>query len=452
MKYLYGLLWLLSIGIAFKLGTYLNQSITVGEFEQQFEQSDSRSGNQANDQSEPSFFSFSSEHNSSDALTEPRPLVERQQVNQSAGHPSDVDLEDTIVAVNRLLLNSSAMNMSKLAKAYNLVQQLDKSQLLNAMYRLDPNTTDPKQMKLLSLFLSRYAELEPTEAIAYVDRNISASTTKRYGHSTVLTAWAETDPTAALEWYKNNASAELMNQRNSGLFGIFDGLARQDVNLAMDNLEQFSDSPKAMSSAVSGLAYSLSSEQDFTRLLDKTKDLDNNRLTQSVVSMWARKDPEQALTWVSNVEDDKQQNELEQRLFRTWLYADADVAADRYMARADSTNMQSRAQFVAKSLSYASPEKAMNWINQQPEIDAQPLLEKLVQRSTYRNPDFAAKHLELLQDKKDVIAKSVSIYMSFERSSQNKAENFLAASDYKSEVAEAIAERKERQNKRKKKD
>ncbi len=449
MKYLVGLLWLLTIAVAFRLGIGLHQPSAP----LQFEEPNAQVNQQYDSPKSDSFFSFlgdDEDHQKSD-----RTEIEtsrQQKATQQTGntYQPPVGLEDTVQEVSRLLLNSSAMNMSKLARAYNLVQQLEQADLLTAIEQLDPNTTDPKQVKLLSLFLSRYAELDPREAITYVDNNINAKTTKKYGYSTVLTAWAETDPISALDWFKNNANADLVNERNSGLAGIFDGLAQQDLNLAMDNLDQFLDNPRSISSAVSGLAYSLSSEQDFNRLLDKTKDLDNHRLTQTVVSMWARKSPEQALSWVTSVDDNKQQSELEKKLYRTWLYTDPDTAAERYMASADSSNIQSRAKLVVRSLSYQSPEKAMNWINQQSDIDSQPLLADLVKRSTYRNPDFAAKHLNLLKDKNDIVAKSVSIYMSFERSSQTKADDFLAASDYKDEVSQAIAKRQESQNKRRK--
>lgn len=436
MKYIVGLLWLISVGIAFIIGSSQKQDTSISD-------------PLALPQSE--VHTLPSPNNIFNNPTLVTPALSELKTQSLNPEPiTAVDLDETMHTVNRLIIDNSTMNMSKLAKAYNLIQKLDEQQLIAALNSIDPNTTDPKQMKLLSLFLNRFAELQPKDAMAFIENNMHATNTKKMAHATVLAAWSEADPLAALDWVKSNPSTHQVNRRNSGLFAIFEGLARQDIYLAMDNLEPFMDNANSINSAVSGLASTLTSTDEFERLLDKTKDLDSKKLTQSVIREWAKKDPEQALQWLTNVADAKEKRGLEERLYRTWLYTDSDTAASSYMASADSSNIQSKAKFVAKHLSYISPDKALNWIQNQTEIDTAPLMRNLVKDSAYRNPVFAAKHLDIFTDKKDIIDRSTSIYLGFERNSQNQANNFLAASDYKNEIEAAIEQRKARIKKYKK--
>jgi len=80
------------------------------------------------------------------------------------------------------------------------------------------------------------------------------------------------------------------------------------------------------------------------------------------------------------------------------------------------------------------PNEALNWLEQQTTFDTQTSTVKLLSSSTFSNPNFAVENLELLSNDKDKTNVSLDIYQALERSSTNKAADFLASSPYKNEI------------------
>ncbi|WP_158971425.1 hypothetical protein [Paraglaciecola sp. L3A3] len=395
----------------------------------------------------------------------PSPFLVSTSVSQTQHLPTRGEQEQLTVAINQqsssnqldpyqllqqaktLLDNSSRMNISKLAKAYNLIQELSPEQLFTALNELDTSALDAESTQLFSLLLSRYAEFEPENAMAFIAQQVESNKAQAVGRFAVLSTWAENDPLTALDWFKTSVSSNQFSQENRPLHSIFSNLAKQDVDLAIDSLAPFAKNMRQLSMAVSGLTRLLSTSEDFIHVMDKTKELDNKKLTQDVVRAWARTEPEDAIEWLATIEDEKQKKQLEYDIYRTWLFSDSDRAAEVYMNTADSTNRQARAQFVARSLSYINPDKAVSWLQQQGGIDSDFLVKKVVKESARNNPEFASTHLDVFTDKKEYLASSVSIYMSFARNSQTQADNFLAESPYKNELQTQIAEQKKRMEK-----
>lgn len=435
MKYTIGLLWIMSVVAAFFVGKSF-QSESLFNLDP------------PSKHAVQSLPKLSSENTAVPVISATDDIdVVKENLQAKADSPGILDLDETLQAIDNLLSKGSAMNMSSLAKAYNLIAGLSQKQVIEALASLDVNSTEPAQTQMMSLFLSRYAEFSPEEAMTFVEQNMSSSKAKLIGSSTVLNIWSETEPLAALDWLKSNNSADESITNNAGLFSVFHGLARQNLDAAIDNLGSFVKDQQALTMAVLGITQSLSTAEDFSRLLSQTHQMDSKKLTKSIVGAWARTGPEDAVEWLNAIEDKGEQKQLEESFYRTWLLMDTDKAADTYMDSSDSSNRQERAKFVAKSLSYRHPEKAFTWLQKQVDIDSESLVKDLVKSSAYGNPEFAAKHLDLFADKKEYLERSVSIYMSYERNSQTQADNFLASSSYKDELEIKISERKERMKK-----
>ncbi len=82
------------------------------------------------------------------------------------------------------------------------------------------------------------------------------------------------------------------------------------------------------------------------------------------------------------------------------------------------------------------PASTLSWLNQQAGIDAKGLTTKLLDTSTFSQPQFALDNLDLLANQTDKESISYSIYSAFLRKNNKKAENFLQASPYKKSIEE----------------
>ncbi|MCF2948367.1 hypothetical protein L0668_09635 [Paraglaciecola aquimarina] len=432
MKYIIGLLWGGSLLAAFYVGYKWQQNPVINS--------------SAFVQQEPSESSLEANPNPNKVVTTKFAQSSFLNINTNHDTHSQLSSNDILLQVKELLDNGSGMNMAELAQAYNLLLQLNPEQLLQALSDIDTKVLDEESSKLFSLLLSRYAEFEPQSAMAFVEHQVLSNKAQTAGRTTVLSTWADSDPLAALDWFNLNVNSQSI-KLNGVLIEIFAGIAKQDVNLAIDNLSPFLRDRRALSLAVSGLAKSLSTSEDFVHVLDKTKDMDNKDLTQNIVRAWTSKAPEDVLQWVSTIEDKAEQNKLEESVYRTWLYTDADKAAEMYMNTAGSANRQKRASFVAKSLSFTSPEKALSWVQEQVDVDTNTLMKNVVKSSTYRQPEFAANNLDLFTDKKEYLAISMRVYSSYQKVSQTQADNFLNSAKYKNELETKISELKKRMEK-----
>ncbi|MDC8830007.1 hypothetical protein [Alteromonas gilva] len=362
------------------------------------------------------------------------PLLTRvdalQQESSEADQPATVLSVDDVVNKTRQLLQGTgfASSMAKIVEAYQLVELLDVAQVTDALDMLGTGSSSG-EMQITQLYLSRLAELAPMQAMDYVIQQFEGGRSKIMAASTVLAVWAEKAPQAALDWYINQPSETLSDELGSPvLYGLFASIARQDLNQAMNNLTTSLDSDnfKEIDMAIRGTVSALDSTEDFELMLEKVQVLDNDQALEIVMSNWIDKDPYAALAKIESLGDDARAKELEQNVFRNWMFKDPDTAVETYMQRAEPGERQGRAKLVAQTLSATNPQKAIDWLQKQSDINPDGLFSDVLERASFRNPQFAEDNLQLVTEPDNLKSLASNIYRSYGRYSQTKADAFLA--------------------------
>ncbi|NVK54531.1 MAG: hypothetical protein HWE26_02860 [Alteromonadaceae bacterium] len=377
----------------------------------------------------------SSEHASaSERMTNAAPLLTSADVIQRGGaevnQPATVMSVDDVVNKTQQLLQGTGFtaSMSKLVEAYLLIEKLDLAQVIDALGLIEFGSS-PGEMQIVRLYLSRLAELAPMQAMDYVTQQFEDRRNKKMAASTVLAVWADKEPQAALDWYINQPSDTHSDDLgNLVLLGLFANVARQDLNQALNTLTTSLDSDdyKAIDMAIRGTASALNSTEDFELLLERVQAMDNDKALEIVIANWVNKDPYTALAKMETLGDDTRSKELERNVFRSWMYRDPDTAVETYMQSAPPGERQGRAKMVARTLSMDNPQKALDWLQKQPDINTEGLFSEVLHNASFRNPQFAEDNLHLVTDPDKLKSLTADIYRTYGRYSQTKADAFLA--------------------------
>lgn len=406
MKMLYGVLWLVSLVGAFFYGT--------------------------SQQSAPMSVSEHRANENNTGNTEPARMVNvgsSQAANATKMAPTTELSAAEVLAQTKQLLAGSMQSMSGIAKAYGLVATLNLEQALDGLSRLeigDESTDWP----LLQMYLNRVAELSPMQAIDFVNVNMSASRSQEMALTSVLASWSETDPEAALAWYlTKQKEASIQGMAVYALIDLYGGLAREDFTYAVNSLASNFEKTdyNQIDLAVMGLVRSAQSTDDLEYLFEYVRTSDNQKALHTLFASWIQKHPPDALARLDELNDQALADRIENGAFRQWMMRSPDKAVDTYMRRATPEQRQSRAKVVVDALSFANPEKALTWLNNQPDIETEKLTFDLMRQASFRNPQFAADHLHNLANTEQRVKLSAQIYHNFKQYSQSRADEFLAS-------------------------
>lgn len=433
MKTIIGIFWIISLLLAFTIGQQFQHSAPLTQ---------TVSSSEIDDGS-----ILNSPHSSNLNLTLSTSNKINTEVLPEKTNEDTLTTTDLINQLGSLTDSQTMVNYAGIAEAYQLIEQLDLTEILSALELLKDKASDPKHLVSINLLLSIYARSEPSLAMSYIKDNIHSKTASMQANMVVLGTWAENEPLNTLDWYRQN---DVVTGPFSSvpLIIIFKGLANKDLDVAISQLTGLSNYVIEISSAINGIAETLQSSEQFSYFLSQLTEFDNKEMEKSVVSSWTRKRPYEALGWVSEVENSSRREELENSLYKSWLTLQPQEAADSLIASATPENLNARAKQVVDSVSFMDPQWTLDWIGTQPDIKTDELLSEVLNNSTYSNPGFAAENLDLLTDEKRKIDISRAIYEGYARISQTKAEEFLASSSNKDEVEKEIEQfRKYREKK-----
>lgn len=415
MRILLGVLWLLSlVGAYFYGASQPSSQVSVSESPANVSQQggDNRKGNNTGD-------------------TEPARMVNivsSQAANVTNMAPATELSVDEVLAQTKQLLSGSMQSMSSIAKAYGLVATLNLEQALEGLSLLETGD-ESTDWPLLQLYLNRVAELSPMQAIDFVNFNMNAGRSQEMALTSVLASWSETDPEAALAWYlTEQKQANIQGMAVYALIDLYGGLAREDFTYAVNSLAsnfEKTDYDK-IDLAVMGLVRSAKTSDDLEYLFEYVKNSDNQKALHTLFTTWVQKDPQDALLRLDELNDPALADRIENGAFRQWMMKSPDEAVDTFMRRATPEQRQSRAKVVVDALSFANPEKALTWLNDQPDIEADKLTFDLMRQASFRYPQFAADNLHKLANTEQRVKLSAQIYYNFKQYSQSKADEFLA--------------------------
>jgi len=423
-----GILWTLSLLITFYLGySYKSQPLNITSLPK-------RSILQTNES----------------VLKKPSTSVvasqQKSQAKSDINKVSRVDIIDVLAEMKVRL--GTGVDMVGTAKAYHLVNSLSKQELNAALLQLQDTTNHADNFLLLSLLLSKNAEQDPQASMAYIEEHITSRQSKTALSMSIITIWSKKDALSAYDWFKSQDKSK----RNSSmtLMPIFTELTKQDFQSAVDKLIELPKNSKGKYSAVRGMSLAFTSSTEFIELMDKTSDLADNRLNDTVIYSWASQNPHEAIEWIDTIVDNKERTRLQARVLPTWIRSEPMEAANWYLGIAEPDEKQSYANKISTHLSRIDPETAFHWLEQQTEIDQDKSTVNILNSSIYSDTDFVINNLHLVNNEKDLLKISSTLARTLERKNPKKATAFVEQSPLKEVLQKQLAKyRTYRENKSK---
>ncbi|WP_147318231.1 hypothetical protein [Salinimonas sediminis] len=221
----------------------------------------------------------------------------------------------------------------------------------------------------------------------------------------------------------------------------FAGLAKLDMALAIDKLNELNQLGYRLSTLVWGLTQALESKHDFVDLLTLTKAIDDHEVEESIIQEWARKSPEEVGAWLVEDYSGNRYDELKSKFINNWSYQDREKSGDWLTAHTTQDKLDDDVVNFMRSWSWHSPEAAMEWFKQQPEkVHNQRNFGEFINSVAVSQPQFAAKYLGFVDSKTKQADISRSIYRGLKRRSTSLATAFLEQSPLKNDILELEAE------------
>jgi hypothetical protein len=362
--------------------------------------------------------------------------------DNSPSHSQITNINEALSEIKLILGNG--MNMAGIAKAYLMINDFSQQDLTKALEELENTANMPENSSLLSLLLSKYAEKNPKGSIDYINEHLTSPQSKMSAMSSVIAVWSDNDPLSAYDWFVSQKKYQdkdaSLRSSSMGLYSIFSGLAKHDFNDAIDKLIETSSNSENNFMALNGMINTLSTKGEFEELMNRTSELEDVRLKNSVIYSWAIRDPQEAIEWIDSADVTEEKANLQKEVLWGWMATEPTEAASWYLANAEPNKKQIHADIIVDNWSSRNPEKALDWLSQQTEIDQLKSTTKLLKSSVYKHTDFAINNLSLLESDEDKLDVSISIHMTLERNNKKKAADFVEQSTIKEALQKKIEE------------
>jgi hypothetical protein len=242
-----------------------------------------------------------------------------------------------------------------------IVATVDPADIAKAVAILDTFPNYEAKTKLRSLFLSRWAEIDPKAAIAVAEAT-SGGENRKEGMLAVAKGWAESDLNSAVSWVRNLPVSQI---RNTMLQSIVTTLAESDPQKAA-----------AMSLELPGRFQIFAAQQ--------------------VAEKWAQADPDSALAWVRSLPAGGAQTRALTAASKAFAEANPQSAADLV----DLLPRSNRAQFldnIAHSWAENDLSTAIAWAQRLEGKDQEIALRGVCERWSQTDPKAAATFMERSQ-------------------------------------------------------
>lgn len=363
----------------------------------------------------------------------------------AAGANSNIDLsdKDNKLPIEEIVhkLNSlrDVTSMISYAESYLLVKDLSEGDLLQALTLSIDNVNDSNVSSSLFLLIELYAKVNPHGAMLFIDENIESPDAKAMSLNSIYSIWSINDPHAAFDWHQSNHVYDKLegytNLAYLELSGIFQQLAKLDLDDALSKYSSYPEGDIRAKKALEGISRSLTSKDEYLRLLEETSILTNQDLKDSVIRQWAYKSPEEVAQWLLSADDIQDKAQYERVVLFSWFGKNPVEAASWYMEGAEEDKKYAVAEKVIHHWVGANPDAALNWVKNQHSMDVERLTKALLISATMSDRiDFSVDNLNLLSDDKDKIDVSVNIYRSLKRRSELYAVDFIESSPFRKQV------------------
>ncbi len=307
-----------------------------------------------------------------------------------------------------------------------------------ALNALTPNHLDASYMKIIELLLTRYTELSPASAIAFIEDNYVEGTQWVAIKSRMVALWVDTDIDAAFYWYEQNLEAS-NDPYNTTTHAVFSSIAKKSIDLALYYVNKLSEQD-TRESAMQPLTFGLTKGSEFVKVMEYAESLDNKQIEGDIYKEWVQKDEQSFLAWYGAIEDPDYKSHVRNDVFSSYQSNNHDAAVNWLLTSSSRDKIKQDVGSILSAWEGDDLERALAWSQQQPYVETQYALLRLLENAAQRRPEFAKKHIPLLEKNSDKVDIAHTIYRKYEFESKTKARQYLAEFEHKVEL-EALIKR-----------
>ncbi|MCH2209508.1 MAG: hypothetical protein MK132_27110 [Lentisphaerales bacterium] len=302
-----------------------------------------------------------------------------------------------------------------IAKSWDKIKLLSENELYALYDLIKENSENGVNRNIANMIYTRLADINPVKALDHIYDN-----KKHHAMYGVMNHWCKKDPFAAFKWTINNEEQIPSNYNFEHI--IFKNMAQMDAGKAIESLESL-DSAKRYN-ALNGILKTVDSSEEYKTIASIISLKDGcDRQVEAVFYNWALKDPQEALAWLGNIDDDKQRCKAEKKIKQGWMRSNPAVASKWIMA--NSTDKLKAMQEVIHGWGWKDGKKAFEFVDNQKIDDKDKAYDALVSRYSWNDSDIAIKALDKICDEEKRKQAVYKVYRSLKHRKQAKAEEFI---------------------------
>ena len=225
------------------------------------------------------------------------------------------------------------------------------------------------QMISLNLLLSRYGEMDPQKALAFVGE--VGGMMRGFGSGSILRSWAATDPQAASKYFSEQLDADggegdWMAQRSAA--SIAGEWAKQDPSAALEWAQTLPEGVRneSVEQVLSAMTASDPiAATEFVMGLDAGDE--RTRYVRDIAEQWGRMDAQDALDW-ANTLSGEERTEAVGEVVESWA-RNSPAEAAAYVDQVAADERAGLLRDVADAWSWTDASAAAEWVAGQPESE-----------------------------------------------------------------------------------
>lgn len=337
------------------------------------------------------------------------------------------------------------MDFDVLFGAYEAIRWMSPDEIQTALSELESMEGGSQSKMMISMMLiNLWAKQDGRGALEYslASKN---QMTKGMGVMSGLMAWAKTDSEGAWEWFEENRDTVKKGGMMGSAIGpmMYAALAQQDMGKAFARMGDLNRQEKKTAISMIGMQTVMdpARRDEFVRQLET---LDDKKLKdealQSMVTMWAFQDPQEAVAFIDSREwDEETQNSMRTQVAASWANMDAEAALTWRLENLGEN--EDRGEAVAQSFSQwmtHDSESAEAWLDQQPaELRTDALYQQTSNRLQWSdNYEDAADWANRIEEQESRESTYRQIYNRWNGADEAEAQKWLEGLD--AETREAV--------------
>ncbi|MBK1832855.1 hypothetical protein [Roseibacillus ishigakijimensis] len=278
-----------------------------------------------------------------------------------------------------------------------LIDSLDPSQFESVVASFRDLGITRERWGEYRMLLTAWAKVDPQNALTYASENTDGT----FARNTILATWAATNPEGAIAWAE--ANHDNPDEANPWLVGVIEGLAPHDLGRAtalMETMPRSRQRGDALESILSNmLARNPEDAKNWSATI--TDDVLRAGAYAMTAEAIARKDAEEAATWLAGTGDIDALNRVGEDIVEDW-YRQSPEAATQWVTNLPPEAISEGAEGVIDNMVREDPVNSALWLSDlmttHPDTNFDSAVDELVRGSTRRDPELAATWVSAYRD------------------------------------------------------